>query len=188
MPGRNWSLRQAQRQGNQGWTPGNAIEILHGPPYGRGVLTDRLAMPLDPSNIDAGLAAAGIQSQTNIEIRWASTTLNNASADQVVQAYPNRVVLVVQNQSSTTAIAVNFDQVALIFGTSPNQTSQGIMLLPGVSLYIDRWCPTGTIHVTASNVAVPVIQGLSAIGNVPELQLLVAIQELTAEIRALRGA
>lgn len=187
MPIRPWNMGEAQRQAYQGWRPGNAIEGLYGPPYGFGYLTDALSLPLDPTNVAEQLGQAGLFEPQNIEVRWVGTTLTASTQDQVVQAYPNRVVLVVQNQSPTNALAVNFDQAASVSGASPNQTSQGILLLPGVSLYIDRWCPTGTVHIAASGAGTPspVISGLSSIGNVPELLLTEQLSQMNALLTAL---
>jgi len=45
------------------------------------------------------------------------------------------------------------------------QTTDGA----GVSLYIDKWCPTGTVHISASAAPTVVSQGFSAIGNIPNM-------------------
>lgn len=142
------------------------VEALQGDPFSlQPALGRALRVPLDPT-IPVGDLPQQIQ---NIAIPWNSQTINSTSAENIISAQPNRVILIVQNLSPTDATAVNFDQTASISGTSPNFVSQGILLLPGVSLYIDKWCPTGTVHIAASDAPVTVTQGFSQIGNIPEI-------------------
>jgi hypothetical protein len=161
-----FDIRRARRQGTTPWRPASMIEAFQGNPYAflQGNLAQALRVPLDPNVPEQDLPAA----IANVAITWTSQTYAPSSAEQIVNAFPNRVVLVVQNLSSANSTAINFDAVALISGTLPNQVSQGILLLPGASLYIDRWCPTGTVHIAASSVSVTVTQAFSAAGNMPQ--------------------
>lgn len=159
----------AQRLADQGWRPGNAIQFFQGDPYwflGRRART--LQIPVDDSHITENMPTQ----VNNIPITWIAQTFNNAIANNVVVAQPNRVLLIVQNLSPTNPVAVNFDQGASISGTSPNFVSQGILLLPGVTLFVDKWCPTGTVNVgqqIAATAPSVVVQGYSAIGNIPNI-------------------
>jgi hypothetical protein len=165
-PSTKWPLGRARRQGAQMARPGSAVEAFQGHAFGglQPQIARSLRIPLDPS-----IPQQDLPSQiANIPINWTSQTFNSAAFENIVPAYPNRVVLIVQNLSPTLPIAVNFDQTASVTGTTPNYVSQGIMLLPGVSLFIDRWCPTGTVHISATNAPTNVTQGFSAIGNIPE--------------------
>lgn len=179
-PIRPWDIRQSQAQGYQGWRPGNAVEAFQGPQMVRKTaLLRALAVPLNPSTTPG---TEGSLPQNNVEIRWTSQTFNSSSTENILQALPNRVICIVQNLSSDLPIAVNFDQTASVSGSSPNYVSQGIMLLPGVSLFIDKWCPTGTIHVAASDAPTVVTQGYSAIGNIPEYNVVQALWDLLAAV------
>lgn len=180
MPGGNaWDLAKLRRQlAQRNWRPQTGVEAVQGDPLQVQPLLGRaLRVPLDPS--------IPLQEQpfptTNVPVVWNSQTINSTT-ETIISAQPNRVVLVVLNQSPTLAISVNFDNSAIITGTSPNFTVQGILLQPGVSLYIDRWCPTNTVHVSAGNggaaANTTVMQGFSPYGNVPELSLANAIYQL----------
>ncbi len=178
-------MAAVQRAGFQGWRPGSMIEAWQGPPYGQNWLSALLSIPQPQSSLQEDLDV-----QANVDINWWSFTFNNSLVDNVVQAQPNRVVLVVQNQSSSYPIAVNFGTAASITGTSPNQVSQGIMLLPGVTLWIDRLCPTNTVHIYsaaggATVSPVLVMQGLSALGNAPDLTVIELLETLV-ELQAAR--
>jgi hypothetical protein len=176
------SLDWARVIGTQRWRPGSAIGYFQGNPYAYMPGVSRgLQIPLDP-NEPADQNPAG--SITNFGIQTTSQTFVAGTGDQYISGQPNRVVLVVQNQSSANIIAVNFDQTAVITGTSPNFQSQGIMLQPGVSLWWDKWCPTGTIHIsaTAASTPVAVMQGFSSAGNLPEVS---AIANLIAQLQAM---
>jgi hypothetical protein len=173
--GNPWDITQAQRQGNQGYRPGTMYEALQGPQTVRNPhLLRALNTPLDP----ATTPESDTYPQFNVPITWTSQTFNSAATENIIQAQPNRVVIVAQNLSPDNAVAVNFDQTASVSGTSPNYVSQGILLLPGVSLFIDKWCPTGTIHVSASDAPTVITQGYSAIGNIPDANLLQALWQI----------
>lgn len=187
--GNPWDLNQLRhRLAQRNWRPQTGVEAVQGDPLQvQPMLGRALRVPLDPS--------IPLQEQpvppVNVPIIWNSQTINSTT-ETVISAQPNRVILVVLNQSPTLAISVNFDNTATIAGTSPNFTVQGILLQPGVSLYIDRWCPTNTVHVSAGNggAAAPttVMQGFSAQGNVPEISLAVALYELMALLQSQQGA
>lgn len=170
------SLRQRLAQRN--WRPQTGVEAVQGDPLAvQPVLSRALRVPLDPS--------IPLQQQPvptiNVPIAWNIQALNSTT-ETIISAQPNRVVLMVQNQSPTLVISVNFDNTASVSGTSPNFIAQGVLLQPGVSLYIDRWCPTNTVHISSGNgaAAAPtlVLQGFSSLGNVPEISLANAIYEL----------
>lgn len=177
--GNPWDLNtMRQRLAQRNWRPQTGIEAVQGDPLAvQPMLSRALRVPLDPS--------IPLQEQPvppiNVPISWNIQTLNSAS-ESIISAQPNRTVLMVQNQSPTLVIAVNFDATASVAGTSPNFVAQGILLQPGVSLYIDRWCPTNTVHVSGGNggAAAPtlVLQGFSSLGNIPEISLANAIYQL----------
>lgn len=165
--GNPWNMRRVAAQAAQPWRPGNAIEAFTGNPYAFDQnATQRLRTPLDQTQPRMPGQAAPV----NVPISWISQTFNSNATENIISAQPNRVILVIQNLSPTTPIAVNFDLTASVSGASPNYVSQGIMLLPGVSLFIDKWCPTGTVHVSAANAPAVVTQGFSSIGNVPFIE------------------
>jgi hypothetical protein len=165
MARKPWGTAHQQRQGTQPWRPGSMIEAQQGNPFQllQPTLARKLNTPLSPAP-SGEFAFVPI----NYPIQWTAQTFNSSAIEQIISAQPNRVILIVQNFSPTTPLAVNFDQTAAISGASPNYVAQGILLLPGVSLFIDRWCPTGTVHVSASGAPCSVTQGFSGIGNIPE--------------------
>ncbi|MGA9854244.1 MAG: hypothetical protein WBR29_03065 [Gammaproteobacteria bacterium] len=174
MANRPWGIGQARRQATQPFRAGNAIQMLQGDPLGRlqpGIARS-LRIPLDPSAPATG--QGGVQlpaAQINAEIYWTTTVVNPSSApgaDYIIQGFPNRVVLFVTNNDPANPIAYNFDQTAAVTGSSPNYQVQGQLLYPSQSIYIDRWCPTGTVHL-AGNASTSVTQAFSAIGNFPGL-------------------
>lgn len=167
MPPADWSMRRAGAQAYQGWRPGSAVEALQGPPYGWGLLTRALATPLDPTISPEQDELFPVQ---NTPVSWISTTINSAS-ETIISAQPNRVLLIVQNQSGAT-VAVNYDATANV------DQNQGLQLQNNEGIYTDIWCPTGTVHVSATSGPVVVTQGYSAIGNIPENQVLLAILDL----------
>lgn len=180
-------LGWAQLIGTQASRRGNAIALyqrdpLPLPPGIRQLLRRPLNPDTPPSQAPPNV--------NNYPINVISQTLVIGTGDQYIAAQPNRVVVMVQNQSSANLISVNFDQAAPITGASPNFQSQGIMLQPGVSLWWDKWCPTGTIHIsaTAASTPVAVIQGYSPAGNLPEVsQLTNILQALLAMVQPPTG-
>lgn len=162
--------------GTQAVRPSNAIQALHGSPY---ALMPRLQQALQVPIVSDAPQADQIGGVQNVPITWTSSTYDTAS-EIIISAQPNRVVLSVQNQSATNPIAVNYDATASISGSSPNFIAQGILLQPGVTLYVDKWCPTGTIHVSGAPNTCPflVTQAYSSIGNIPEANLLQAMIQL----------
>lgn len=161
------SLAWARLLGAQGFRPGSAISLFQGEPFWflSPAVREGLRVPLDPSIPQQDLPST----INNIPITWTAQTFNSTATENIISAQPNRVILIAQNLSPTNAVAVNFDQTASVSGSSPNFVSQGLLLLPGVSLFVDKWCPTGTVHVSASSAPTVVVQGFSSIGNVPNI-------------------
>jgi hypothetical protein len=181
MRGQPFQTGKARVIGSQeAFRPGNMIQARQGSPYGQlfPALQRALQVPLDPNEPADQL----VQTVNNAQVTWQSFFINSTT-EYIVSAQPNRVVVCVQNQSATNPISVNFDQSAVVNGTSPNFTSQGFLLQPGVTLYIDKWCPTGTVHVSSGNPA-QVIQAYSSIGNIPELGVLGAVNALLAYLQS----
>jgi hypothetical protein len=155
--------------------PRTGIEALQGNPLD--VLDPRVARllrtPLNPAGritpMDDGTGQSYSQQQPD-QINWSSQTVGGENGNVVFPAYPNRVILIVLNLDATDNIAVNFDQDALASSTSEPQ-NQGIVIQPGGNLYIDRNCPTNTVHVyTPLDVFASVTQGFkmqSAQGPTP---------------------
>lgn len=160
-------LDWARRLGAQGYRPGNAIQFFQGDPYWFfGKRARSLQIPLDPNEPKECLPSV----VNNTPIVWAAQTFNvTTAANNILSAQPNRVILIVQNLSPTNPIAVNFDLAASVSGSSPNFVSQGLLLLPGVTLFVDKWTPTGGIYLSTANAPTVAVQGYSSIGNVPNI-------------------
>ena len=164
-----YDLAQISRRARRRrFVAGTMIEAAHagaqgGSPYPlQGDLDRVLQRPLNPT----GIVGVPVAVQQNVAIPW-TTQLFQGGANNVLPARPDRVILIVQNLSSTVSAAVNYDQAASISGALPNQLSQGTLLLPGASIYVDRWTPTGAIYIYCVGGAVTVTQGFSAGGNTP---------------------
>jgi hypothetical protein len=157
-----------QRQGTQPYRPATGIEQQRGDPYGFAPgVSAQLQRPL----IQNELGGSGSPAlQQNIPVSWISQTFNGLATEVIISAQPNRVILLIQNISQTYAVAVNYDQTASLSGTSPNWVSQGVLLIPATQIFIDKWAPTGTIHIAGVNGIVTVTQAYSAIGNVPFIE------------------
>lgn len=173
MANKPWGIPQARRQAIQPFRAGNSIQALQGDALNfQPGLARALRVPLDPSGPSVGAGGAQLPAQQiNAEIFWTTSVVNpstSAGADFIIQGFPNRVVLFVTNNDAANPVAYNFDQTAAVTGTSPNYQVQGQLLYPSQSIYIDRWCPTGTIHL-AGNASVSVTQAYSAVGNFPGL-------------------
>lgn len=138
--------------------PGNAIDAFRGDLYStQPGLARALSVPaVPPQHIQDKPLSSGIL--------WQSTQISSASTQNtIIPARPNRVALVIQNNDITNPLAVNFDNDAAYSGTGP-YTVLGLLILPGGVLYVDRWCPTCSIHVYAPNVPCSLTEGLSLMG------------------------